>query len=262
VSSDQPRAPLALDLAGRRGGIVLRRSPFEPGIVTRGVGIGLLLAVVTAAVGWPLTRQTPIATEVDAVVRVNIGQQPWLLDAATALSNVGHLVPVAAVAVVAALVARRQWGGWDLGLLLLVVLGGASAITGTVKLLTARTRPDSALVETFSSAYPSGHAVRAAAVYGLIAWLVLLVVRRRLLRLAVAALAVAVIVLNALARVSLAAHWPSDVLVGVVLGTIWLVVSLQLLRPHTLAAERRRVAEAGIAERGLDAVQDGASRRD
>ncbi len=236
--------PRALDDPQRRarlrGGIILERNPFEPPIMARGVAIGLALALVVAGIGWPLAMGTPIAIEVELLDRLELGDDPLVRGVALVLSFAGHLLPVAFVAAIAALVARWRWGGWDLGLLLLTVLGGASVVTGVVKLLTARTRPDEAVVETLSSAFPSGHAVRAAAVYGLIAWLGLLVARRRWVRLLLPLLAVAAVGLNSLARVALTAHWPSDVVVGVVLGAVWLAVSLYLLRPQALGVARRR----------------------
>jgi membrane-associated phospholipid phosphatase len=239
--------PRALDDPARRGrlrgGIILERNPFEPPILTRGVIAGVVLALVVAAMGWPLTAATPVDAEVEVVTGLTIGGAGVLSVIALVLSYAGHLLPVAFVAAVAALVARWRWGGWDLGLLLLTVLGGASVITGTIKLLTSRTRPEEAVVETLSSAFPSGHAVRAAAVYGLIAWLVLQITRRRWLRVVLVALVVGAITLNAYARIALAAHWPSDVLVGVALGAAWLAVSLWLLRPRPLAVARLRADE-------------------
>lgn len=234
-----PRA----SLSRARGGIALGRSPFEPGVVGRGVALGLGLAALTALLGWPLVQATPIGVEVEVFSALDVRSVTSLVGLATVLSHVGHLVPVAWVAVMVAVFARWRWGSWDLGLLLLVVLGGASAVTGVVKILTSRARPDQALVETLSSAYPSGHAVRAAAVYGLIAWLALLVARGWASRVLIVVAAVALIALNALARVALAAHWPTDVLIGLVVGTVWLTVSLRLLRPRTLVAARKERAE-------------------
>jgi membrane-associated phospholipid phosphatase len=231
----------AARLERQRGGIVLSRSPFEPRVIVLGVASGLGLAFLAAAAGWPLSAATPIAAEVEAVRGVEVGDTVWLRAGATLLSHVGHLIPVAWVALLVAAVARWRWGTWDLGLLLLVVLGGASSATGVVKLLTSRARPDEAIVETLSSSFPSGHAVRAMAVYGLIMWLALLIVRRRWLRVVVVVAAVVVITLNSLARVALAAHWPSDVLVGVAMGSVWLAVSLWLLGPHTLTTARTRL---------------------
>jgi hypothetical protein len=180
-SSPRPRA---------RRAIRLERSPFEPAVMLRGAVVGLVLAGLFLAVGFPLTAASPLDADLHGLARVNITDVDWLVATARLVSQTGHLALVVAVAVLVALWARWRWRTWDLGLLLFVVLSGSQAVTAVVKLLTSRERPDDALVSTLSSAFPSGHAVRGAAVYGLVAWLVLLVVRRRAVRLAVAGLAV------------------------------------------------------------------------
>jgi membrane-associated phospholipid phosphatase len=226
-----PPTSSASGLRARRG-IKLERSPFEPGVMVRGAVAGLVLAGLFLAVGFPLTAATPMEADVDGLLRVNVYGVDWLVTTARLVSQAGHLALVVGIAVLVALWARWRWKTWDLGLLIFVVLSGSQAVTALVKLLTSRDRPDDALVSTLSSAFPSGHAVRAATVYGLVAWLVLLVVRRRWLRVTIAGLAVIAILGSALARVALVAHWPTDVVAGVIVGTTWLVISLQLVRPQ------------------------------
>ncbi|HBH00883.1 MAG TPA: hypothetical protein DDZ42_03010, partial [Candidatus Rokubacteria bacterium] len=71
--------------------------------------------------------------------------------------------------------------------------------------------------EGLSFGFPSGHATAAAAFFGAAVYLAgpLPPRARRLLR----ATAITVIVLVALARVMLRAHWPSDAVAGIALGT-------------------------------------------
>ena len=64
--------------------------------------------------------------------------------------------------------------------------------------------------------FPSGHATAAAAFFGAVIYLAGSL--RPPVRLAVRAASVVLIVLVALARVILRAHWPSDVLAGIALG--------------------------------------------
>jgi membrane-associated phospholipid phosphatase len=238
-SAPRPRA---------RRAIRLERSPFEPAVMLRGAVVGLVLAGLFLAVGFPLTAASPLDADLRGLRRVNITDVDWLVTTARLVSQTGHLALVVVVAVLVALWARWRWRTWDLGLLLFVVLSGSQAVTAVVKLLTSRERPDDALVSTLSSAFPSGHAVRGAAVYGLVAWLVLLVVRRRVVRLAVAGFAVLAILGSALARVALVAHWPTDVVGGVVVGTVWLVASLQLVRPQLVRLPASEVSVADLEE--------------
>jgi undecaprenyl-diphosphatase len=103
--------------------------------------------------------------------------------------------------------ARRHWWLWCL----LMPAGGA--VEQLFKLLVGRPRP-----RGVNMGFPSGH-VTAAATFAVLLFYVLS--RERVsprLRLALGALAVGLVVAVGFARVLLNAHWPSDVLGGVLLG--------------------------------------------
>ncbi len=100
---------------------------------------------------------------------------------------------------------RRRWWVW---LLLMIV---APTLEGVLKEVIGRPRP-----EGRAFGFPSGHATAAAAYFGALIWAAgdLPPRARRAVRWAAAAM----IVLVALARVVLRAHWPSDTLGGIALG--------------------------------------------
>ena len=113
---------------------------------------------------------------------------------------------------------------------------GAIALDNLVKLLVGRPRPEfHPLVHPSGSSFPSGHAVAAAALCGAIAFIV---TRRMGWRSAVWVWAGALFVtlLVAVSRVYLGAHWPTDVIGGLVLGSFWTAV--------TATATRYLVSEA------------------
>jgi undecaprenyl-diphosphatase len=130
-------------------------------------------------------------------------------------------VTLALVAVVAYLKTRSpRWPAF-----VSATIGGALALDNLVRFLVGRPRPSfHPLVHTFGSSFPSGHSVAAAALCGSIAFLV---TRKMEWRSAVWVWAGAVFleVLVAVSRVYLGAHWPTDVMAGLVLGSFWTAVT-------------------------------------
>jgi undecaprenyl-diphosphatase len=108
----------------------------------------------------------------------------------------------------------------------LVVALAVSLSNGGVKLLVDRPRPAADLVEvsekTSSGAFPSGHVTAAVLVYGFIFYLAGLLIPVRPLRFLVQVSCFVIIVLTALQRVYVGAHWPSDVLGGLLFGGLLL----------------------------------------
>ena len=212
--------------------VALRRSPLAPTVLLQGMLAGLALAWLATVFGWHITAASVLPIDRAGAHLADVAGTPGALGLARVLSYLGHALVVGPLAGALALVARWRWGDWSAGLLLFTVLAGSTGVTGLAKVMTARARPDAAVVETLSSAFPSGHAVRAVAVYGLLAWLLWRLTDRLVLRSLTVTGGVALVLLNGLARVALGVHWPTDVLAGFAVGALWLGCSLALLGPH------------------------------
>ena len=145
------------------------------------------------------------------------------------------LLPLA-VAVVF-LVARRPWAA-----LTFVLTSAVSA--GIVQLLKAafgRVRPEEILLQIDSGAYPSGHVANAATVATL---LVLLLARWW-----IAVAGAVYVVLMALSRTYLGAHWVTDTIGGALLGTavalaVWAVFAARIRRERERPSLRGRPADS------------------
>jgi membrane-associated phospholipid phosphatase len=84
-----------------------------------------------------------------------------------------------------------------------------------------------------ANSYPSGHLLRTVVVYGLVAFVVYRLARRRWLRVSAAMAAVVLVVLMAFNRLYLEVHWESDVIGSLLLGGVCLLVAtLWLDRPR------------------------------
>ncbi len=90
----------------------------------------------------------------------------------------------------------------------------------------SRDRPDliaNGLAAPSLHSFPSGHVVVATTMYGLIFYLWFRTSRSLLEKVVVIAFAVLWIGLITLSRLALGAHWPSDVIAGLFIGTLWLI---------------------------------------
>jgi membrane-associated phospholipid phosphatase len=138
-------------------------------------------------------------------------------------NTIGVLLMTAVLGAVLYRMGQRQW----LLPLLLCVPGGMLLNVG-VKQLVQRARPqfDDPLVTLGSYSFPSGHAAAATLFYGFLTAFLLAHLRSRGWKAAVIAIAVTMVLLVGFSRVYLGAHYPSDVVGGIVEGLAWLLLCL------------------------------------
>ena len=86
------------------------------------------------------------------------------------------------------------------------------------------------LTEVSGLSFPSGHAMMSFSFYGLIIYLIFENVKNKTLRYAVCLLLLILMHLIGLSRIYLHVHYASDVLAGFALGTVWLIISLYVLK--------------------------------
>jgi undecaprenyl-diphosphatase len=134
------------------------------------------------------------------------------------LSDAANLPLIAiGVAIVVTLLVRHQ--AREAGLVVLVLVA-VTAGSEAVKELVARPRPpgfDTSIPGVVYS-YPSGHVLEAVTIFGIIAILLWRSRLPRIVRTAVPVLSAGFVVLVAIARVAIDAHYPSDVLAGLAGG--------------------------------------------
>jgi undecaprenyl-diphosphatase len=219
--------------------LLLRHGIFEPRSLVRFAVAGAILATVWTLVGLLLVARGTPAIDLAVLDLARSFQSPELVPIARFVSWVGDFPVVLGATIVVASIAYWRSRRWDLGWLTLAVIGGALAVTATAKGFSDRARPDGGLTDTLSSAFPSGHAVRAAAVYALVAWLVLRWTsgHRRVARALAVTIAVGMILAIGVSRMLLGDHWLTDVLGGYVLGVGWFTVCVWVTQPHRVPRE-------------------------
>jgi membrane-associated phospholipid phosphatase len=158
------------------------------------------------------------------------------------------------IAIAGYLALRRRW--WHMAAFVAAVVL-SEVLIGTLKNVYDRTRPPGSLVATSGASFPSGHAI-AASVTVVAAVIALVPPGRR--RVAWGTAAVAFSVLMAASRAYLAAHWLSDAIAGILLGTSCALLAAVAVDGLRRGWQARRAGEAGGPARAQ--VPDGARRAD
>jgi undecaprenyl-diphosphatase len=142
-------------------------------------------------------------------------------------------------------------------LLLIVATVGSMILNTVLKMRFDRPRPQ--VFEwgqnTFSSSFPSGHAMNAATVYMTVAYLAARLQKRRYSRWLTLLAAFLVILVIAVSRLYLGVHYPTDVAAGVLIGIAWAALCMAMLEV-TLLFGRRRSARMRAAEAPTPAERD------
>ncbi|GAA0215718.1 phosphatase PAP2 family protein [Brevundimonas nasdae] len=140
----------------------------------------------------------------------------------TALGGFTVLTLITVVAVISLwrLARRRE------AMILAVTVLGAQLSSDLLKALYARPRP--ALVPhesyVYSNSFPSGHSAVSAAVYMMLAIILIPALRSAGSRAAVCTLAAVLVVVIGISRTYLGVHWPTDVIAGWALGSAWTII--------------------------------------
>ena len=168
------------------------------------------------------------------------GRTGWLIRVAKLVSRAGSVwvtLPVR-LAVSGILAGRRRW--LQLGAFVGAVVTSELCI-GPVKALVDRPRPPNPLTGTSAASFPSGHAIAAAVTAFGVVVVVVPFSPRRLVDIGIAA---AIAGLMAISRTYLAAHWLTDTIAGVCIGT-----GLALVWPASLEMARDRYRRRRVVTR-------------
>lgn len=200
---------------------------------------GIVLAAVVSVVGV-LRVDVAIAQELQETRPIDVVLLPIMVS----VSALGY-DPWTEILLGAAILWALLWRQWVAAALIAATLV-ADGLAALVKLVVARPRPTSDLVEVYrvvsGYSFPSGHVVHYVAFFGIIGYLAWrrlgaspsLPAGVRVLLQVLLGLCSALVVLVGPSRVYLGAHWPTDVLGGYLLGGACLVV-LIVIGEHTRA---------------------------
>jgi membrane-associated phospholipid phosphatase len=158
-------------------------------------------------------------------------REPWLTPAVQVVTVLGSSAFLIPLVLAGGLLERRRHGSHRALALLAAAYGGGYVLSQGIKAIVARPRPPAGLaLGNFSGyAFPSGHATQAAAVYGMLAVVLVSGVLTRRRPVAVWATTVMTVTVVGVTRLYLAAHWLTDVLAGWAVGASWVLLVLAVV---------------------------------
>jgi undecaprenyl-diphosphatase len=255
VDTDEPLDPLdvppdqAPHLASAAGPVL----PDGRTTVARLIAWAAALFGVLSAVGLLVTR----ALDDTWLGRFDLDVVKWFVDLrsdglTTVMKAVGALSGTPAVIVVSlclAVLALAVTSSWRPVVFVAVAVLGEVFLYFVIGLVVGRIRPDVADLTSglpTGASWPSGHAAAAAALYGAVAAVVLAYSRARWRR-AVLVLPLLLPPLIGVTRIYVAAHHPTDVVAGLLLGGVWvfLCARLLLVRPDGRTVSGGRTSTDG-----------------
>jgi membrane-associated phospholipid phosphatase len=216
--------------------------------------VGLLLSLAAAALFAVIARGVVAEkglTELDLKLKDDLHAHALASPATRTvfelITEMGSFrtLSVLAVGVALVLLVRRQL---LLALVWLIALAGGGLIDAWLKSLFLRERPsfEVSLVYEPTLSFPSGHSMASIVSYGMLAYLLVLIVPHRWLRIAVAGILSLLVLGIGFSRIYLGAHWFSDVLGGFTAGAVWLafcisgieIIRRRRLQPREVPAEK------------------------
>jgi undecaprenyl-diphosphatase len=189
--------------------------------------VGLAALAVFALLALQVLLHGPLARADLALTNfLAAHRRPWLTQLMLLVSDSHETGKLLAIAVL--LAAWRWWRGARREALAFAVVPAGEALNVLLKYTFQRPRPLVAhpLVHLSTFSFPSGHAVASTVFYGAVCALVFDQTRSMLLRAVAAVVGLAMVLLVCASRVYLGAHYLSDVLAGVAVGTACLAIAL------------------------------------
>ena len=201
------------------------------GFFTLYVAVGLVICIISLIVFGKLVDGV---SENEAIVQFDVALANTLHDVATSgstsafqtISLFGGTILFAWSLVVGLIFAwKRQW----LGLIIwAITIAGGEILNSLLKVFFARPRPTFAaplVIERFYS-FPSGHAMMSFIAYGMLAYIICLMLKDNAQRLLVVLAAAFIIFIIGVSRIALGVHYFSDVAAGYTVASIWLVTCI------------------------------------
>lgn len=222
------------------------------------IGCYAVLTVLFSLLAWFVHVHPVLPVDVAITQEFQENQAPWLNYSMVAVSYLGYS-PILFTGLIALTAIIFWFVNLRLEALLVMAVSAASELlNGAIKLLVARPRPSTRLVDVLSHAsgqsFPSGHVMSYVAYFGLLfSFGIILLKRDRWWHYLILVIPALFVILVGPSRIYLGDHWASDVLGAYLIGGILLGVSLWIylkLREKGVLGHKGRRGIGRMRERG------------
>jgi undecaprenyl-diphosphatase len=240
-------------------------SPASVLLARRGLLVGLGVVLVAAALGAAHDQGALLLTWDEPIQRnVEEARTSTLNRFFLTISRLGSTIPVLTLGTLASVVTWRRCRA--VSTVLLVATFARPLLEFTIKAVVGRDRPDlDRLVPGHGPSFPTGHALAAVALWGLLPVVVSLYTHRRAIWWAATCTSVVLIVAITASRVYLGVHWFTDATAALIVGAFFLIGVEALLHrlharhPCPLLSRAHAHAPASAPARAPAPASDGAT---
>jgi len=200
------------------------------GMVLALVALSLFGVLACAVVGIGVAELVHYDARLNAGLADEAARRPELTGLFRTITELGDMPILALVSLVVALVLiavmlrRRQHQ--ELAALWIIATVGVGELNWLLKAYFQRPRPDNAVYAAGGWSFPSGHSMGSLVVYGMLAYLLLRMVRGRWAQRCIVASVFLLVAAIGFSRAYLRVHWPTDVVGGYAAGTAWLALCI------------------------------------
>lgn len=188
-----------------------------------------IIALMVFSIRKPIRKHKPIDMMIFDKIkpRVNTINNQFMLFI-TFLGKHQFLIPANLILILYFFLVKKQ--SW-FSIRVITIAISSLVLMLLLKQLFQRKRPLSPLLKAAKGlSFPSGHAIMAVTFYGLMIYILQHTVTIEWLKWSLTVLVVMLIVLIGFSRVYLRVHYASDVAAGFIIGLLWLLISLAVLK--------------------------------
>ena len=188
-----------------------------------------IIALIVFAIRTPIRKHKPIDLAIFEKLKPGVNSiNSKIMLFITFLGKHQFLIPANLILIFYFLLVNKQT--W-FSIRVITISISSLVLMLLLKQLFQRKRPLSPLLKAAKGlSFPSGHAIMAVTFYGLLAYILQHTIESNWLRILLTILLILLALLIGFSRVYLRVHYASDVLGGFIIGLLWLLISLAVIK--------------------------------